>query len=377
MVQKAIVLVGGFGTRLRPLSCTRPKALFPVANVPLLERVVRALAEGGVEEVVLAVSYQADLIEAKLGGGEKFSIRIKYSREKHPLGTAGPLWYARDELRDSGPFFMLNGDIIAEVDYKKLLEFHQEKGGMASIALHEVEDPSRYGVVDLDSSKRILKFVEKPPEDEAPSNLINAGCYALNPEVIDMVPEGKKTSIEREIFPKIAEKGKLFGFKSDGIWIDLGLPGDYLCANRTMLERECKKASSSVIIDSTAKIGKNTKIRGPTIIGTNCIIGENCDIGPYVAIGEDTVIGNGVNLEDTVIFPRSAIANFSSIAYAILGEGVVIGQWVKIQGSSEGGQVVILGDCCEVIDKLTVTAGTSVCPFKCLEECVLEPKRIL
>ena len=123
MVQKAIVLVGGFGTRLRPLSCTRPKALFPVANVPLLERVVRALAEGGVEEVILAVNYQADLIEAKLGAGEKFNLRIKYSREKHPLGTAGPLWYARDELRDSGPFFMLNGDVILNYD-NELFEKH-------------------------------------------------------------------------------------------------------------------------------------------------------------------------------------------------------------------------------------------------------------
>ncbi|MFX0161859.1 MAG: sugar phosphate nucleotidyltransferase [Candidatus Hodarchaeota archaeon] len=377
MVQKAIVLVGGFGTRLRPLSCTRPKALFPVANAPLLERVVRALAEGDVEEVILAVNYQADLLEAKLGRGEKFNISIKYSKEKHPLGTAGPLWYAGDELRDSEPFFMLNGDIIAEVDYKKLLEFHREKGAMATIALHEVEDPSRYGVVELDSSNRILKFVEKPPKDEAPSNLINAGCYVLDPEVIDMVPEGKKTSIEREIFPKIAEKENLFGFKSEGIWIDLGLPGDYLCANRTMLERECKKARNFVIIDPTAKIGKTTKIRGPTIIGANCIIAENCDIGPYVAIGEDTVIGDGVNLENTVIFPRVEITNFSSIAHSIVGEGVFIGQWVKIQGSQENGQVVILGDYCEVTDKVTVTAGTSVCPFKCLDECVLTPQRIL
>ncbi|TEU08379.1 nucleotidyltransferase family protein, partial [Candidatus Bathyarchaeota archaeon] len=175
---KALVLAGGFGTRLRPLSCTRPKMLFPLANQTLLDWTLKNLSEGGVDTVVLAVNYMAEAL-VRYFGPTKFDLGIIYSREGRPLGTGGPIKKAEALLVDGEPFLVLNGDVISDIDYRRIVEYHKSKGAAATIALIRVPDPSRYGAVEMDSEGRVLRFVEKPERGEAPSNLINAGIYVF------------------------------------------------------------------------------------------------------------------------------------------------------------------------------------------------------
>jgi mannose-1-phosphate guanylyltransferase len=241
----ALILAGGFGTRLRPLTCTRPKPLFPLGNKPLSEISVERLAESGVvERVIFAINYQAEKI-MQYFGDEKYGIEIKYAKEKRPLGTGGPIKNAQNFLDDS-PFFVLNGDVIHLIDFKDMLNFHKQRGdALGTIALYPVEDPSRYGAVELDHADRILRFVEKPPPGDEPSNLINAGAYVLDPEVFDYIPENEPFSIERGVFPIFADQMKLYGYKYNDLWLDVGKPADYLQANMFVLDHLLEKKRSS------------------------------------------------------------------------------------------------------------------------------------
>lgn len=188
---KALVLAGGFGTRLRPLTCTRPKQLLPVANEPSIDWTLRNLSDHGVDTVVLAVNYMAEAFVRYLGPS-KHNLGILYSREERPLGTGGPIKRAQSYFKGEEPFLVLNGDVISDIDYSRLLEFHKEKGGMATIALYPVADPSRYGAVELDGHGSVRRFVEKPKVGEAPSNLVNAGIYVLDPKIMEYIPEGRE-----------------------------------------------------------------------------------------------------------------------------------------------------------------------------------------
>ena len=374
---KALILAGGFGTRLRPLSCTRPKMLFPVANMPLLDWTLKRLAKSKVKRVILAVNYMAEAF-IKRYGKKAYGIKILYSRDPYPapetlklfqrpLRTGGPIKRAEKLIGHKEPFLVLNGDILTNINYAELMKKHRASGAVATIALYKVEDPSRYGVVELTKENRIVRFVEKPTREEAPSNLINAGIYALNPEIFDYIPEGRPVSIEHEIFPKLAEEGKLHGYDFQGYWIDIGEPNDYLKANQLLLDIEIEKE----------KLGKNvaleseTEIHKPCVIGENVSIGEKSKIGPYVAIGENVSVGKGVLIENSIIFPRTIISDFTSIKGAVIGEASIVGRWVKIESGC------IIGDHAMIQDNITLTQGVTVCPSKEVKESVLTPKCLM
>jgi mannose-1-phosphate guanylyltransferase len=223
-----LILAGGFATRLRPLSCTRPKTLFPIVNKPLLQWIFERIAKNNIEEAILAVNGLTEFY-IKKQRIPKNGLRIKYSIDptKTPLGTAGPVKKAEKLLGNLEPFLVLNGDIFEDANYSEIIKKHQETQATATIALCKVEDPTRYGVAEMAANNRITRFVEKPAKGEAPTNLINAGIYVLNPEIFQYIPKGKKVSMEREIFPKLAEQGKLYGYTIHGLWIDIGKPGEY------------------------------------------------------------------------------------------------------------------------------------------------------
>jgi len=275
---KAVILVGGFGTRLRPLTCTRPKQLLPLGSTTLIEYMISRLTEQGIKEIVLAAGYIVEKLQEALGDGSSLGASIHYSREVAPLGTAGPLRQAEDHLRGGGPFLVLNGDIISDMDYRQLLKHHRRKGAIATIALHRVDNPSRYGVVDIDQDGRIRAFIEKPAPGTAPSNLINAGCYVLEEEVLDLIPPGVKTSIERQTFPQLCERGSIYGWVHQGLWIDTGTPASYLEANRAVL------AVSR--IEGEPEWGKRgVRMIPPVIVGEGASIAPSSSIGPNVTIG--------------------------------------------------------------------------------------------
>lgn len=224
---KALILVGGYGTRLRPLTLSRPKPLVEFANKPMLVYQMEALVKAGVSEIILAVSYRAEEMEKALTDeAQKLGVKLVFSQETEPLGTAGPLALAKDILKESkNPFYVLNSDIICEFPFKEMFAFHKHHGGEGTIVVTKVEEPSKYGVVLYGEHGRIENFIEKP--QEFVSNKINAGLYILSPEVLDRI-QVKPTSIEKEVFPLMAKDKVLYAMDLQGFWMDVGQPKDFL-----------------------------------------------------------------------------------------------------------------------------------------------------
>lgn len=361
---KTLVLAGGFGTRLRPLSCTRPKELFPIANKPLIDYTLESLKEGGVDTVILSVYYMAESLVRYLGPS-KYDIGILYSREQRPLGTGGPIKKAADMLNRE-TFMVMNGDLLTDIDYRRLINYHNEKGGIVTIALTQVNDPYRYGSVELDWEGRIVRFVEKPEIGKAPSNLVNAGIYIMEPNIIDYIPDGKKVIIETEVFPRLAKEQQLYGYESHGFWMDIGEPIDYLAANATILSKQKKNIQpDSVMIDPSAKIIK------PCNFGKNVAIGADSRIGPNVSLADNVFIGKGCRIENSILFAGAVIEDYSSVKNAILGENSVLERWVKIESGS------LVGDFAQISDGVTITEGVSICPSKTITESILQPRQVM
>lgn len=357
---KALILAGGFGTRLRPLSCTRPKLLFPIGNVPLLDLTLERLAKTGVEEVILAVNFMADQLKRAFGG-ERFKVKLHYSEDEvqgsrasgvsKALGTGGPIKQAQRLLGEEEPFLVLNGDILTDFEYLDILKAHKSHDALVTLALHRVEDPSRFGVAKLSADNRIEEFIEKPLEN-APSNLVNAGIYVLEPDIFEKIPVGQRCSIEREVFPQLAKERGLSGYEISGLWVDVGKPMDYIRANALWLESMFKKKGLAEV-----NIG-GKKIQGNVVIGKGVQFKETSVVGPDVSVGDDVYIGSGVHIQNSVIFPHATILDDSSINSSIIGEYVTIGRNVRVERGC------LLGDRAVIQDSVLLKQSTKVCPSK-------------
>ena len=375
---KALILAGGFGTRLRPLSCTRPKLLFPIANKPLLDLTLERLAANGIDEAVLAVNFMAEALE-KHCGNTRHGIRLHYSRDmpltsktarssQGALGTGGPVKQAQKLLGDKEPFLVLNGDILTDADYSRIVQDHEENNGIATIALHRVEDPSRYGVVEMTEKKHIIRFTEKPSK-EATSKLVNAGVYVFEPDIFNYIPMGKRCSLEKEVFPKIAEERKLFGHEIKGLWIDVGKPADYIRANQLWLKARID--IDSVSRPQKARVGKQSKIKEAVALGDGVSVDEKSTIGPNVSLGKNTSIGKGVSIKDSIILPYTLISHNTTVEGAMIGESVTVGRNVKI------GKGCLIGDSAIIKDGVKLARNVKVCPFKEVSEDILKPRSVL
>lgn len=350
---KAVIIAGGFGTRLRPLSCTRPKHLFPLAGKPLLDWTLERLANSGVNEIVFAINYMADAF-SKRYGKSAFGMKTNYCQESEPLGTGGCVKNAESIIGHDEDFLLLNGDILSELDYLQLVAKHRKNNGVATITLHRVRDPSRYGVVELAEGNRIKCFIEKPPKGKAPSNLINAGIYALSPEIFNYIPANKRVSIERVVFPALARNNELFGYKFNGLWIDIGEPSDFLKGNRILLDSHLEKNR----IAKTAKIGNTARISNPVAIGEHVTIGEKSTIGPYVTLGDRVTIGNGVDIRNSVVLSGTTVSDSCCVEGAIIGEKVSMGKGIRIAADC------LIGDHVTIHDNLRLARGVTVCPYR-------------
>lgn len=333
---RAVVLVGGFGTRLRPLTLTRPKQLLPVVHSTMIERVVGRLGQAGVSEVVLSLGYQPDLFRDAFPDGECAGVPIRYAQEPEPLDTAGAIAFAARAAGVEETFLALNGDVLTDLDIDTLWRFHRDRGARATIALTPVDDPSRYGVVVTDDDGRVREFIEKPPAGTAPSNWINAGTYVLEPDVLDLVPEGSACSIEREVFPRLAAERSLFAMGSDAYWIDAGTPEAYLTAqldlidgNRCDGQEEGLHPAASVsptaavthsVIDAGARVDDDAVVSDSVVmtgavvgrgaVVRNSIVGWDARVEPGATVLDLTVIGagepvpSGVTLEAALVPPK-------------------------------------------------------------------------
>jgi mannose-1-phosphate guanylyltransferase len=328
-------------------------------NKPLLQWIYERISKSNIQEAILAVN-GLTAFYIKNERIPKYGLKIKYSIDppKKPLGTGGPIKNAEKLIGYTEPFMVLNGDIFVEVDYKEILETHSKNKALATIALCEVEDPTRYGVAELTEKNRITQFIEKPAKGIAPTNLINAGIYVLNPEIFSYIPKGKHVSMEREIFPKLVKEGKLYGHQINGLWMDIGKPEEYLQANKTVL-------------DTLAEPRKNKfQQKHPLAIDKGANVGANSVIGPYAIIGKNVAVGENVQIKETVILPEAVIDDSTSITGTIIGEGAKIGKNVKI------GKGCIIGDLAKIRDNITLAKGTTVCPAKEVSENILKPKNI-
>lgn len=373
---KAIILSGGWGTRLRPLTCTIPKTLIPIVNKPVIERQILLLKAAGVKEVVLAVSVMEDVIKSYFGDGEKLGIKIYYTVEKHPRGTAGAIKLAEDYLKDDN-FFMLNGDVILNYDLSEMLQFHEKNKGIGTIAGKTVDDPSRYGVLIVDNNThQLLKFLEKeqysPPHNEVVPMPVNAGVYILEPEIFSFIEPNKKISMERQVFPKVAKERMLYYNPISGIWIDIGKPYDLLQGNILFMNDLILKleANTKNLIDYSADIHPSTEIHAPCTIGENVVIHGDCKIGPDVVIGDNVLIENKAELSHCLIYNEVYISNNVKIENAIIADNCNIRENVVIMGNNEN--LVILSSFVEVMNNLKLIAPKTISLSICHHEVVKE-----
>lgn len=361
---KALILAGGYGTRLRPLSCDKPKLLFPILGKPILERTLNVLAEIGVDEAVLAVNYLANELKRAFGR-RRGGMAIKYSLERRALGTGGAVKNAEKLIGRDSPFFIMNGDVMFESEIGEILKFHERGEPVATIALHEVEDPSRFGVVKLDEDMLIEDFVEKPRPSEAPSRLVNAGLYVADPRIFDYIKPGK-VSIEREVFPTLAKEGALLGYRYDGFWIDVGKMEDFVKANFRALESGSK---GGPIVEEGVKVGAKARLLPPVFVGARSKV--NGEVGPYAVVNEGCRIERGAKISNSILFNGVRVGRFAVVKDAILGDRVEIGEGSEVTGNSIlGSEVVVKGG-------VKIRKEVKVCPFKEVKENVIGPRNVL
>jgi len=373
---KAIILSGGWGTRLRPLTCTIPKTLIPIVNKPVMERQILLLKAAGVKEVVLAVSVMEDIVKSYFKEGRKLGIKIHYTDEKHPMGTAGAIKLAESYLENDN-FFMLNGDVILNYDFGDMLKFHENCKGIGTIAGKTVEDPSRYGVLIVNNkTHQLQKFLEKdeytPPDGKYVPMPINAGVYILEPEIFSFIEPNKKVSIEKDVFPKVANKNMLYHYPISGIWSDVGKPYDLLQGNVLLMNDLIKNQEGNVrnLIEPSTNIHPSVKIYPPCTIGESVVIRENCKVGPNVIIGDNVFIDNHSELKECLIYDKTHISSNVQIKKAIIADNCNIQENVKLKGNNEN--LIILASYVRVMKNLVIIAPKTLSLTVCHHEVVKE-----
>ncbi len=313
---KAVILVGGKATRLQPLTSRLPKALVPVLNTPFLEHVVRHLRRHQIDEIIMSLGNLAEPIQTYFGDGSLFGVKMRYALESSPLGTAGGIKNAEKFL--DGPFLALNGDVFTDLDITALVDFHRRNKAVATIALTAVENTSAYGVIETDASGKVSLFHEKPAPGEITGNLINAGTYVLEPEILAAIRPAVEVSIERDVFPLLLNRG-LYALNSSAYWLDIGTPEKYLQVQRDLLTGKCSEYDPSGFrtapIGAGAQIHPSAQITGPVIVGANSSIGPDARlfgpvvIGPGCTVMEDSLIAGSVVWPETRIGPRVSVRN--------------------------------------------------------------------
>lgn len=333
---RAVVLVGGFGTRLRPLTFTTPKPMLPVGHRPIVENLVRMLAAAGIDEVVLGLGFKPEPFMEAFPDGICAGVRLHYAVEPEPLDTAGAIRFAADHAGIDDTFVVVNGDVLTDLDVSSLIAFHRSKKAEATIHLTPVEDPSAYGVVAIDADGRVERFVEKPAPGTAPSNLINAGTYVLEPSVLRRIETGRKVSIEREIFPLIVADGRLFAMATDDYWIDTGRPEPYLRANLDMIDGVRRDLSAPGVengadvhatalvehslVSSGAVIAPGASVHDSVILAT-AVIHEGALVRDSIVMG---TVGARATIIDTVVGVAGVIPEGATLEHAFVPDPTAV-----------------------------------------------------
>jgi mannose-1-phosphate guanylyltransferase len=352
---KVCIMCGGEGTRLRPLTFERPKPCIPIVNRPSVQHLVSHLSNLGFTDVVITVGYMAGAIEEALGDGSLFGVDITYVHEKTKLGTAGSVKNAEEHLNGQD-FLVVGGDHVTDVNLLELFRAHKKLKPAVSIGLISIDDPSEYGIADIDASYRIRRFKEKPAPGEIFSNLASTGMYVCSPEIFSLIPDGKKFDFARDLFPLLMSRGKVIrGWLARGNWTDVGNPASLRQAGRWKLDEIPSTTISGevsirgghilgpVVLGDQISIGKNSQVIGPAAIGTGTTIGDDVLIGPYTSIGDHCVVRSQARIFSSSIYDRVTIGRNTTVSGSIIDNATVIEEDCCLENDTVIGPRVLIG----------------------------------
>jgi len=341
---QAVILVGGEGTRLRPLTSTVPKPVVPLVDRPFIAYMLEWLGRHGVDDVVMSCGFLATAVRNVLGDGSQYGLRLRFIEEPEPRGTAGALKYAEDLLDER--FLMLNGDVLTDIDLTAQLAQHDASGATATLALVAVDDPTAYGLVRLNDDHAIKEFVEKPSADQIDSKLISAGAYVLERAVLDLIAPDRNVSIEREIWPQLVGEG-LYGFAADAYWLDIGTPERYLQGTFDILEGNVATAVGERLGPGYLAVSDRVEAEGrivpPALVDRGCTIAAGAHVGSLVVLGEGVYVGEGASIERSVVLNGAEIGRNCMLRDCIVAAGVRIGEGSTVSGGAVLGEGVTVG----------------------------------
>ena len=363
---KAVIMAGGEGTRLRPLTSNAPKPMMPIANAPMMEHIVALLREHGFDEIVVTVAFLANHIRNYFGDGSELGVRMVYATEETPLGTAGSVLNAREQLDER--FLVISGDVLTDIDLGAISRFHDERGAMATIGLTPVENPLEFGIVITREDGSIERFLEKPTWGQVFSDTINTGIFVLEPEIFDYIEPDRSVDFSSEVFPRLLEDGKpLYGAVVEGYWEDVGTLEAYVRAHKDVLDNRVEveipgfEISDGVFVGEGAEIHPEARIEGPVIIGDYCRVEGNARLGEYTVLGTNVRVRAGADLQRAVIHDNTYIGENVRL------RGTTVGRSCDLRTGVRAEEGVVLGDECFVGEQAVLSAGVKVYPFKTVE----------
>jgi mannose-1-phosphate guanylyltransferase/phosphomannomutase len=373
---KAIIMAGGEGSRLRPLTCDLPKPMVPIMNIPIMEHIIELLKSHGIKEIGVTLAFLPQKIKNYFGNGSSFGVNLHYFTEDSPLGTAGSVKNAQDFLDDT--FIVISGDSLTNINLSEAINFHRSKNSKATLALTRVNVPLEYGVVITDSQNAITGFLEKPSWGEVFSDTVNTGTYILEPDVLNYLESGKKLDFSQDLFPALlAKKEPIFGYIMSGYWCDIGDLEAYLQAHCDILEGKIKVKLNAVEVKKGVWIGAGTIIEPNALINGPCVIGSNCRIGNGTVVDSFCVIGNNNVIEDDVSIKRSVIWNGSYIDYGSEIRGAILCNRVNLKQYVSAFEGTVIGDDCVIHSRAILKPKVKVWPQKIVDSLSIVDRNII
>ena len=366
---RAVVMAGGFGTRLRPLSCNLPKPMVPMANRPMLEHILQLLKKHNITEITMMLYYQPEVISNYFGNGQNWGVKIEYEKPDSDLGTAGCVGFLRDKLNET--FLVISGDVLTDFDLSRAIKFHQEKSALATIVMTRVKNPLAYGIIITNASGKIERFLEKPSWGEVFTDTINTGIYILDNRVLELIPPDRSYDFSKNLYPDILKKDLgLYGYIAEGYWKDVGNLEEYRLAHYDVLEEKVKInlegkivkiADREIVCGENSRLDSSVKIVSKIIIGKNCLIGKEVELGNSV-IGDNVVIQDGASVVGSVIWNNTRIGAGARIKESVIGNNCNIGNKAVIQVGT------VISDDCSIGKEAIIRANVKIWPHKVIED---------
>jgi mannose-1-phosphate guanylyltransferase/phosphomannomutase len=363
---KAVIMAGGEGSRLRPLTSNQPKPMMPLVNLPMMEHIIGLLKRHGFEEIVVTLAFMPNAIRTYFGDGSEFGVRMVYATEEEPLGTAGSVRNAMDELDER--FLVISGDVLTDIDLSKMMAAHEEKGALATIGLVAVENPLEFGIVITREDGSIERFLEKPTWGQVFSDTINTGIFILEPEIFDYIPADQPVDFSSEVFPALLSEGKpIFGSVAEGYWEDVGTVEAYVRAHKDSLDGKVEIDIPGVRMEHGIWLGEGAEVHPDAVVEGPAVIGENCRVEAGARLGEYTVLGSNVRVREGADLERVVVHDNTYLGQGARLRGVVVGRACDLRANVRCEEGVVLGDECFIGDNAVLGAGVKVYPFKTVE----------